>query len=319
MYIFFGKESSTFNWTDNHFTLNFIWTLHKISWWVVPQTKRLWCVQWTDMLKKHVSMCPPRVHNILRHSQGMCHPNRTKMWWHQQKWDRRRWQHHRWARKLGNDLHWKCRVQKITDTSLVPVQRWLCCQRSWNRVPRNFKIWFTNKFFFKDKQKLELLKKSFLSLSGEFCDEDEDQCDKSTGTMCINGNCQCPFSDQYFDQHEGVCKSFAGGNCSVPKMSPCVPNAECTSAHVRMGYMTEKGVKKIHTKTVTQCLCKHGYSQTSNGYCFGAFETSCSSKLPCKILFNYPNPHKVFQMNMEHMMKVIMKQIDQYLGYQFKN
>ncbi|ODM99859.1 Tenascin-X [Orchesella cincta] len=117
---------------------------------------------------------------------------------------------------------------------------------------------------------------------GEFCDEHEDQCDRLSGAVCIDGNCQCPFSDhQYFDQYEGICKSFAGGNCSVPKMSPCVPNADCTSAQVRMGYTTEKGIKKIHTKTVTQCLCKSGYSQTSNGFCFGAYMTSCSSKQPC--------------------------------------
>lgn len=45
--------------------------------------------------------------------------------------------------------------------------------------------------------------------------------------------------------------------------------------------MSEDGVKKIHSKSITQCHCVKGYSETKNGYCMGMANTECALKQPC--------------------------------------
>lgn len=116
---------------------------------------------------------------------------------------------------------------------------------------------------------------------GESCSLNE-PCEKRSGTECIEGRCVCPFGDhQYFDALERRCISYANGNCTHPKISPCVSNAECVNVQLITGYMSEDGVKKIHSKSITQCHCVKGYSETKNGYCMGMANTECALKQPC--------------------------------------
>jgi hypothetical protein len=116
---------------------------------------------------------------------------------------------------------------------------------------------------------------------GDACNAKE-PCDKKSGTECVNGKCLCPFEpQQYYDKEERHCVSYAGANCTTPKVSACVPNAECVNVQLRTGYTSEDGVKKVHTKSVTQCHCKKGFSETKNGHCMGMAGTECSVKQPC--------------------------------------
>ncbi len=122
-----------------------------------------------------------------------------------------------------------------------------------------------------------------VALYGDNCSLNE-PCEKRSGTECIHGQCICPFGNdhQFFDNQEKLCVSYASKNCSIPKVSHCVKNAECSAVQLRTGYTTDDGVKKIHSKSLThECHCVKGFAETKEGFCMGMYGTHCGLNQLC--------------------------------------